>query len=181
MWAYEIMKFFQIPQIFQREKQSAMKIEDFIKRLKKIRVKDKFNNMVLQMRDMKKNFQDLPQHIIIIMFQFLEENDKLRFMSTSRIFKNCLKSPVLWKKVVINNSLHVFREPEQRFNFKKMLECSTQLQILSLKYCKYVNKDILIILNQVCNPFTLQELYLDGCEEISDESLDCLVMKEEER
>lgn len=33
-----------------------MKIEDFIKRLKKIRVKDKFNNMVLQMKDMKKNF-----------------------------------------------------------------------------------------------------------------------------
>ena len=62
-----------------------------------------------------------------------------------------------------------------------MLSTSTQLKILSLKYCKYVNKDILIILNQVCNPFTLQELYLDGCEEISDESLECLVMKDDER
>lgn len=83
--------------------------------------------MVLQLKDMKKNLQDLPQHIIIIMFQFLEENDKLRFMSTSKTFRKCLKSPVLWKKVVINNSLHVFKEQDQRVNFKKMLECSTQL------------------------------------------------------
>lgn len=39
----------------------------------------------------------------------------------------------------------------------------------------------MIIINQHCNPFSLQELYLDGCEEITDDSLDCLVMKEEER
>jgi hypothetical protein len=102
-------------------------------------------------------------------------------MSTSKTFRHCLQSPVLWKKLVINNSLHIFKEPEQRVNFKKILESSTQLQILSLKYCKYVNKDTLVIINQHCNPFTLQELYLDGCDEISDESLDCLVMKDEER
>lgn len=53
--------------------------------------------------------------------------------------------------------------------------------MLSLKYCRYVNKDTLVLVNQHCNPFTLQELYLDGCDEISDDSLDCLVMKDEER
>lgn len=52
---------------------------------------------------------------------------------------------------------------------------------MSLKYCKFVNKDTLIMINQYCNPFTLQELYLDGCEDITDDSLDCLVMRDEER
>ena len=27
-----------------------------------------------------------------------------------------------------------------------------------------------------CNPFTLKELYLDGCDFIVDESFDCLLM-----
>ena len=44
-----------------------------------------------------------------------------------------------------------------------------------------MNKDVLVIINQNCNPFTLQELYLDGCEEITDDSLDCLLMKEDEK
>lgn len=68
MWAYEILKFFKIPQIFRVEKKSAVKIEEFIKKVKKIRIKEKFNNMLLQLKGMRKNFQDLPEHLIIIVF-----------------------------------------------------------------------------------------------------------------
>ena len=99
------MKFFEIPQIFTKEKQSAIKISNFIKRLNKIKIKDKFRNMILELRGMKKNFEDLPQHLIIIIFQYLEDQEKLRLMSTSKIFRKCLQSPVLWQKIVINNSL----------------------------------------------------------------------------
>ena len=59
-WAYEIMKFFQIPQIYHKEKKSAVRIENFIKQVKKIKVKDRFNELILQLKDMKKNLQDLP-------------------------------------------------------------------------------------------------------------------------
>ena len=31
-----------------------------------------------------------------------------------------------------------------------------------------------------CNPFTLSELYLDGCDQLSDEAFDCLVLSEAE-
>lgn len=84
------MKFFRIPQIFKAEKQNALKIEDFIKKVKKIRIKEKFNNMILQLKGMRKNLQDLPEHLIIIVFQYLSENDRLRFQTTSKVFRKCL-------------------------------------------------------------------------------------------
>ena len=31
-----------------------------------------------------------------------------------------------------------------------------------------------------CNPFTLSELYLDGCDQLSDDAFDCLVAAEAE-
>ena len=42
IWAYEIMKFFQIPDIFIKEKANALKIEKFFINCKKIFLKEKF-------------------------------------------------------------------------------------------------------------------------------------------
>ena len=36
------------------------------------------------------------------------------------------------------------------------------------------------IINLNCNPFTLSELYLDGCDQLSDDAFDCLVLSEAE-
>jgi hypothetical protein len=57
---------------------------------------------------------------------------------------------------------------------------SSQLQILSLKYCSALSKDILGLINSNCNPFTLSELYLDGCDLMNDEAFDCLILTEAE-
>ena len=75
---------------------------------------------------------------------------------------------------IFNSSL------QQRFNFKNILCMSNQLRILSLKYCPNFNKDFLQIINLNCNPFTLSELYLDGCDQLSDDAFDCLVLSEAE-
>ena len=39
---------------------------------------------------------------------------------------------------------------------------------------------MLEILNSTCNPFTLKELYLDGCDGVTDECLDILQLAKEE-
>ena len=65
-------------------------------------------------------------------------------------------------------------------NFKNILCISNQLRVLSLKYCPNFNKDFLQIINLNCNPFTLSELYLDGCDQLSDDAFDCLVLSEAE-
>jgi hypothetical protein len=31
-----------------------------------------------------------------------------------------------------------------------------------------------------CNPFTLSELYLDGCDQLCDDAFDCLVLTDAE-
>ena len=54
MWAYEILKFYKIPQIYQAEKKSAIKIEDFIKKVKIIRIKNKFKSMIFKLKGMRK-------------------------------------------------------------------------------------------------------------------------------
>jgi hypothetical protein len=45
---------------------------------------------------------------------------------------------------------------------------------LSLKNCPNFDRQVLAILNITCNPFTLRELYLDGCDSINDDSLEVL-------
>lgn len=98
-------------------------------------------------------------------------------------FRNCLAQPYLRKELRINNNSQIFCElhaVNHKANFTKILVASTQLRVLSLKYCPHVNKDILNMINNNCNPFTLTELYLDGCENISDEALDCLKLTEQE-
>ena len=35
-------------------------------------------------------------------------------------------------------------------------------------------------MNYSCNPFTLQELYLDGCEAVTDNVFECIELTEEE-
>ena len=46
-----------------------------------------------------------------------------------------------------------------------------QLSTLSLRYCQQVNEETLEIIAESANPFFLKELYLDGCEKITDQAL----------
>ena len=46
--------------------------------------------------------------------------------------------------------------------------------VLSLKNCPHFDDQVLALLNLTCNPFTLWELYLDGCDCINDDSLEAI-------
>ena len=45
------------------------------------------------------------------------------------------------------------------------------MRVLSLKYCQYAGEDVCLLIAENVNPFALKELYLDGCEQISDDAL----------
>ena len=60
------------------------------------------------------------------------------------------------------------------------MSMANQLQVISLKYCPNFSKDVLNIINMNCNPFSLNELYLDGCEGVGDCTFDCLMLSKEE-
>jgi len=50
-----------------------------------------------------------------------------------------------------------------------------------LKYCPNFAPEVLKQINLTCNPFTLQELYLDGNESVTDNIFDCLELSEQEK
>ena len=52
-----------------------------------------------------------------------------------------------------------------------------QLKKLDLRYCQYVNAETLNSIAHNCNPKALKKLLLDGCENICDISLTCLIEK----
>lgn len=54
------MKFFQIPDIFIQEKQNALKIEKFLMNGKKVVLKERFKQMIYQLKGMATNLLNLP-------------------------------------------------------------------------------------------------------------------------
>jgi len=42
------------------------------------------------------------------------------------------------------------------------------LRVLSLKYCLCIGYEAMEVIAEEANPFFLRELYLDGCEKITD-------------
>ena len=68
VWAYEIIKFFQISDIFIKEKANALKIEKFFINCKKILIKEKFQQMIYTLKKMATNVLDLPDVILTMAF-----------------------------------------------------------------------------------------------------------------
>jgi len=98
-----------------------------------------------------------------------------------RRFRKNLNIPFLRKEIIINNNTQIFEAPSQKMNLRRLLETSCQLRVLSLKFCPHLNKEILNIISLGCNPFTLSELYLDGCDGVTDDAFDCLMLTEAEK
>ena len=114
-------------------------------------------------------------------FQHLETKEQFRQQLVCKRFRKNLNIPFLRKEIIINNNTQIFETPTQKMNLRRLLETSCQLRVLSLKFCPHLNKEILNIISLGCNPFTLSELYLDGCDGVTDEAFDCLMLTEAEK
>ena len=99
-----------------------------------------------------------------MMCGYFEVKERLFYQGICQTFKTCMMNPFLWKELSINNNQMIFSQLPSTQKYCNMLTSFSKLQIISLKYCPLFNSDTLSKLNTHCNPFTLSELYLDGCE-----------------
>lgn len=137
--------------------------------------------MIYQLKGMACNLLVLPAQILTLCMEFFEIKDQFKYSLVCSRFRKCVKEPYLRKEIRINNNMLIFnQQAHQKVNFRNILQISNQLRVLSLKYCPNFNKEFLQIINLNCNPFTLQELYLDGCDLLSDDAFDCLMQSEAE-
>lgn len=139
--------------------------------------------MIYKLKDMATNIMNLPDVCLILIFEYFESKEQFKYNLVCRSFRRNLMAPQLRKEICINNNTTIFEKQFQKEYFKNLVLSSSKLRILSLKFVTHLNsanKDILNIINMSCNPFTLEELYLDGCEGINDEAFDCLMLTEAE-
>ena len=73
------------------------------------------------MKGMPNTILCLPDHIMILIFQYFNFQEKLQFMRICKTFKEKLSSSYLWKEIVINNNMNVFLTNSERMNFRKIL------------------------------------------------------------
>jgi hypothetical protein len=95
-WAYELLRFFEIREMYDIEKQSAIKIQHFLKNLKKILLKKKFQIMALRMKSMVTNICLLPNHILVKVFEFFDKRERLIYQQLNKQMKAVAESPYLW-------------------------------------------------------------------------------------
>ena len=102
LWAYEIAQFFQLQRVHDQERLSALRIQRFFKNCKKIAIKHKFRRMVMEMRGQTIRLTDLPEHIVVHIFTFMETQDHFTYQAISKKVRQCLLCPYLLKEVRIN-------------------------------------------------------------------------------
>jgi hypothetical protein len=107
--------------------------------------------------------------------------EKCRLKLVCTKLRDCANDPHLSKAIHINNNSQLFGTPISTHFFYNLIEKSIKLRIISLKYCPNFAPEVLKQINLTCNPFTLQELYLDGNESVTDNIFDCLELSEQEK
>ena len=144
-------------------------------------VKDKLIKLTYKLKGFAKNLLDLPSYILIMMFENFSTSEKVCLKKVCTKFRDCLSNPHLWKVISINNNSSLFSTPISTHYLYDLVEKSVKLRVISLKYCPNFAPEVLKQINSTCNPFTLQELYLDGNESVTDAIFDCLELSDQEK
>jgi len=139
--------------------------------------------MICKLRNQTTNILELPSHILIELFSFFDIKARYKLQLLNKTMKSCFNQAFLWKELSINNNNQIFGPSYQAHPnyFFKIVNMGSQLQVISLKFCQFFSADIFKQLNLSCNPFTLKELYLDGCDAVTDTIFDCLELSKEEK
>jgi len=106
-----------------------------------------------------------------MILSYLTKKDTLTTVSCLGVrYRSLARDPSLWRQISLFASKDQIN-PFQGQYFTFLVNYSTQLKVLSLRYCQHVNEDTMAIIADHANPFYLKELYLDGCEQINDAAL----------
>jgi len=154
------------------EKESALRIEEFFCNIRRQRVRTAFLQAYYKHLGYNTGLKNLPVDLKAKIASFLSPKELLVKMSSiSKDMQAVSRSPVLWRQISIFAQKDSSSMLHQDNYLLQLIGRSTQLQVLSLKYCQHVNEETMEIISQQANPFFLRELYLDGCERINDNAL----------
>lgn len=122
--------------------------------------------MTYKLKGYTVNLLDINDHILIHILGFLSLKEKFKVAQISREFRDNSYNPSLWREINIFS-----RQIINTQKFCTVVHRSSQLRVLSLKFCPNVSAECLAIIAEEANPFYLRELYLDGCDKINDAAL----------
>ena len=159
-----MIEFFDLHYMAIIEQKKAMRIERFLCNIRRMRIRAKFNEYIFKMRGFSMSMEKLPRGVALLILSYLPKKDLLTTVSCLGVrYRSLSYDPYLWRKI----SFFPIKDQVNPFlghYFTSLVVRSTQLKVLSLRYCQHVNEDMMTIIADHANPFYLKELYLDGCE-----------------
>jgi len=172
-WIKLIRDFLEIERIQAQENECAKKIQEAYREWRKW----KRNRMRLakefRRRGWVVNLEEMPDQLLLELMSWLPLEDLVIVARTNKRWYELSKQPMLW--TTLNLFEGQYSIPDEYF--KKICVRSWQLSSLDLRFCSQINASTLYAIALNCNPLTLQELYLDGCENVDDYALKMLVEK----
>ena len=154
------------------ERKKARRIENFFCNIRRMKVKQRFYELIYKQRGYDLTLKSLPPGLAVMIMSYLGQKELLtKINRINRRYRTIANNPSLWRNISIfaskESTPYLFRDA----NFSSMIQRSVQLKVLSLRYCQHVCDETLEIIADNANPFYLRELYLDGCEKINDTAL----------
>ena len=172
-WILLIQEFLRTEEIEDKELNAAILIQSNFKRYKIQLEKKAQMQLAYQNSGYVISLGELPDEVLIDIMSYLTIHDLVRVSAVSKLFKQLSEQPMLW------NTLNMFPNKFKlsQHQFEGLCERAWQLSVLDLRYCEYVNSEILMTIAHLCNPLMLHTLKLDGCEQLEDSDLYTLVSR----
>ena len=133
-----------------------------------------------KLKSMPVSLLEIPDHLLVKLFEFLNTKEKLKYKQLCKGIKQVSMNPILWNELIITKSPLPLVSYPQKDYFDVMISQWSRLKVISLKYCNNFTAETLRLINNNCNPFFLEELYLDGCDNVTDHVFDCVEYSLEE-
>ena len=131
-----------------------------------------FNRIIYMKKNYAVNLLQLNDNLLINVLGFFSLKEKIKYSQICRTTRDQSMHPCLWREINIFSRQNIVQN-----RFCSLVHRSSQLRILSLKFCPNVSGETLTIIAEEANPFYLRELYLDGCDKINDHALANLTIK----
>jgi hypothetical protein len=162
-----IRKFLSLDLVEKKQQVSARFIQNAFQLYKKKLAHRRARQLELKQLGYTSNLQDLPNELLIYLSRYLNIKDLFNLTLVNKRFRDNTEQPILWTTINLFQS----KIKIEHCIFEKLCFKAHKLRQIDLRYCQFINSEAMHAISQNCNPEYLEELYLDGCENIEDVSL----------
>lgn len=99
-WMRLIIEFFELQNLATREKEAALRIEEFFCNIRRQRVRTRFLKLHYKHQGLQCSMRSLPRELLVKIASFLAPKELLsKFCGVSKVFKSVSQSPNLWRNI----------------------------------------------------------------------------------